>query len=118
MCKRYMLIIHKILFLMLLLLVCYVGLCNRDSCRINDDVEYLETFSLVELYSGDKSVVLPTVYMDYNIPDINSIAAGSGKIGKELNICPPVALVVDSVVHDDDKSSCTIKVDENVLDGM
>lgn len=88
-----MIILHKFCVL-ILLLICFVGMCNGRDCKINGDVEYLKTAPLVALHSEDRNIVLPTPYFDYSIPDISSIITGKReKIGEELNICPPVKLV-------------------------
>lgn len=97
-----MLVTHKIL-LLTFLLVCIIGKCNKNNCQINDDVEYLNTEPLCMLHAGNNDLVLPIPYGDYNIPNINSIILSEKKVGKELNIYPPVALI--HIIHE----SCLVK---------
>lgn len=89
-------LIHRISLLMVLLLLvcCSIGKCSTNVCQIDGDIEYLCATPLIILHSEDENVVLPTPYVDYNISDISDVVFNSeNKVGKGLNICPPVALI-------------------------
>lgn len=91
----YYLCVCKFLFL-ILLSVCFLGMCdNKYSCQINGDLEYLSVAmpSLRTLKLESIQVILSTPYTDYNIPNIDDIMMNDKKVGKELNICPPVELM-------------------------
>lgn len=82
-------------FIVFLSLIYFAGLCHAKSCKINgNDLEYLNTmpyFSI--LNSKDHSIVLPNPYVNYDIPDIGDVILNKYKVGQELDICPPVALL-------------------------
>lgn len=80
------------IFLMILLLVCLYDVRSDDKCQINGNVEYLNTVPLIMLNIRD-DIASSTLYVNYDIPDISSINAKGKKIGKKLNICPPIALI-------------------------
>lgn len=90
-------VINRTFLLIFLLLIWFSGWCsNRISCRINDsNLEYLNTnSSCVMLNPEDSNIVLPVSYTDYYIPNIgDDVVLSKYKVGKELNICPPVALI-------------------------
>lgn len=89
--------VNRAFLLIFLLLIWFSGWGgHRSSCRINDsDLEYLNTnFSCIMLNPENSNIVLPVSYTDYYIPEIgDNVVASKCKIGKALNICPPVALI-------------------------
>lgn len=88
-----MLVVDRIFLFFILFLVCLLGICENNSCQINDNAEYLNTAPLISLNTGgDANIILPRVCVDYNIPNIDESIFNDKKIGKELNICPPVPL--------------------------
>lgn len=103
-----MLVINKILFFFMLLSVCFVGICKRNNCQINGDIKYLNTQPFFVLNSGDKNIKLPDPCVDYDIPNIiENTVINNAKVGKELNICPPI-LLIDVL-----KESCIIENEDN-----
>lgn len=86
-------IVNRIFFFIFFLML-FSNICNgKYCCKINDGVEYLYTVSFIKLRLNDNDVFLPIPCEKYAIPDINSISISKCKVGKELNICPPVALI-------------------------
>lgn len=97
-----MLIMRSVILSMLL--ISFVGQCNKNSCQINNDVDYLNTVPFIILCVANNDFVLPIPSLDYNIPNVDNIILEKSKVGKDLNICPPVALT--SMICDE---SCIIE---------
>ncbi|URJ27703.1 outer membrane protein assembly factor BamC [Candidatus Blochmanniella camponoti] len=94
---------------MILLSACSFGIYKEDRCKLNGDLSYLDSVSLAELnIPEDLDGALPTSYDDYVVPDViredNTIAQ---KVGKQLNICPPLIFSTD-MSHE----SCLINIED------
>ncbi|URJ28793.1 outer membrane protein assembly factor BamC [Blochmannia endosymbiont of Camponotus sp. C-046] len=89
----------------ILLSACSFGTYKESRCKLNGDLSYLDTTSLVELnIPKDLDVALPISYDDYVVPNIN---IGDQEVGKQLNICPPLILSTDVL-----NESCLINVED------
>ncbi|URJ29889.1 hypothetical protein M9406_02875 [Blochmannia endosymbiont of Camponotus sp.] len=104
-----MLTFLEILCVILLSACCSSEIYKENRCRLNGNLEYLDTVSLLELNLPENlDILLPISYGDYVIPKISDInITNFQKIGKKLNICPPVVLPTE-ITH----TSCLINTED------
>lgn len=94
---------------MVLLSACSFGIYKEDRCKLNGDLSYLDAVSLEALnIPEDLGGAFLTSCNDYVVPDVikkdNTIAQ---KVGKQLNICPPLIFSTD-MSHE----SCLINIED------
>lgn len=93
-----------------LLSACAFGTYQEGRCKLNDhNLSYLDSTPLVELnFPGDLDVVAPISYDDYVVPDIiNKDNIDTQKVGKQLDICPPLVFSED-ISHE----SCLVNIED------
>ncbi|WP_331828632.1 hypothetical protein [Candidatus Blochmannia sp. SNP] len=92
---------------MILLSACSSEIYKDNRCKLNGNLKYLDTVSLLELNLPENlDILLPVSYDDYVIPKISNINVDIQKIGKKLNICPPSVLSTE-ITH----TSCLINIE-------
>lgn len=93
----------------ILLSACSSEIYQENRCKLNGNLEYLNTVSLLELNLPENLGVLLSVssYDNYVIPKISNLdTISTQKIGKQLNICPPIVFLTE-IAH----TSCLIDVE-------
>ncbi|WHL25182.1 MAG: outer membrane protein assembly factor BamC [Candidatus Blochmannia vicinus] len=92
----------------ILLSACASEIYKENRCKLNGNLKYLNTVSLLELNLPENlDILLPVSYDDYVIPKVSNINSDTQKIGKKLNICPPVVLSTEITRT----SSCLINIE-------